>query len=713
MDTAPNAFDFEVWISHHKLSALYEALNALQFNNLSALLSVSEPLIDFILSSHKSLQSLDLDEKNKLKLLFKDALQSLKSIKPLQPIHSSHSASPNPTNGETSSHNNDTFLVITSEENNVLQSLKNKLKSVDEYDTKFKSLQKQYDVHKNKTKKQCTKEMQHIDQIINNTFQKLHQALDTQHKALLNQSNTIKQSEFTVNNDHTFNTDIQQCFNALNMQKEQLANSIHKYKNIMAQSTQSSSQLLEFDYDLTERSSIISNMGSMMEKQFSSATAQWDDIVSSMNHKFQTEFQAFGHWTFVMSDVMKELTNNEYNIGVIHKMSDTDIIDVDWIDNGSLVLYIQSPLVYDDQNTENINNLQLKQYKIRYRYIAKEDMDKKDEEDDEDHKVDLESVDQNLLSELDKQQNQMWQTSPWTEVTFNNSENQFLSTIPLKIHPYSINNAKLLSDVQEQYQFVFICQYIAVEIQICCQFTLVKECMSFWTKYSRVYHVNQNNIVLNDSLRIDEHSNDFVIEQNHVNEEQKQIEKYPTESSYNEDSNHNALDRVSSEPHMMQFNVSRVMSGSVSALEGFNDFECEARRNALLEMCEHHIDDNVIFSSGMVRAWRYDEEQDKWRGRGKGNLFLYQNTAPRQVHIVFKDVKHDNKVRLLQSIDGANEHCKTTLLNEIEWNGNDYSMDPQEPLNSLWKIKFIDEPHKFMDFVLLFNKAVDDLVMVG
>ena len=113
----------------------------------------------------------------------------------------------------------------------------------------------------------------------------------------------------------------------------------------------------------------------------------------------------------------------------------------------------------------------------------------------------------------------------------------------------------------------------------------------------------------------------------------------------------------------------------------------------------------------MVRAWRYDEEQDKWRGRGKGNLLLYKNTISGITRIVFKDVKHENKVRLLQKIDISYQHCSTNYQNEIEWNGNDYSMDPHQPLNSIWKLKFIDQPDKIQDFIAIFNAAVDQCLI--
>ena len=301
----------------------------------------------------------------------------------------------------------------------------------------------------------------------------------------------------------------------------------------------------------------------------------------------------------MLSDAMKELMGNQCEIGQINKLQASNICDVDWIDNGSLVLYIECPL-------EQINNLQLRQYKVKYRYARKEDAT--NENDDDEYKCD-EQVDGII-----------WQNTQWTEVCFDNLENEYLSTIPLKIVPYCSN---------DKISFVSVANNIEIEIQICCQFMLIEPSMSFWTKYCEIYVVNQQSIVLNDNLKIDDNLN-----------EQKEIE-----------------------------------------LDGGGDSELFA------------VGDSLIFESGVIRAWRYDEEQGKWRGRGKGNLMMYKNAMCKETRMLFKDVKHENKIRLLQRIDASYVHC-TSVLNEVEWKGSDYSMDPHEPLHSLWKIRFIDEPQR-------------------
>ena len=609
-------------------------------------------------------------------------------------------------------------------------------------------------------------------------------------------------------------------------------------------------------------------MGESIDKQFSSATVKWDNIIESIKDKFKKEFENDKHWTFVISDVMKQLCDDQYQIGIINKIGPTNIVDVDWIDNGSLVLYTQSPLLIDQGNTkkntlkkerndstqsngnsanheqdesksqslensqnhniDNLNNLQLKQYKIRYRYISKNDIDKQQNDmeekeesktnnpsgdDSDDNKDDLDSEDQLLLNEMDEQENDLWITAEWIEITINNSENEFLSTIPLKINPYCINNEKLLNDLQERYRFVYICQFMEIEIQICCQFILIEQNMSFWTKYSSIYNVNQNNIVLNDNLRIDPDSNQFVIDDslqqqnhddiNHLQQDQSVSINIPQNDpqlngssssyistingsvnrshSFGGNSNNNMIDSYHQyngidigathlhnsnnpsmvsptnnnhsinglngnqmqqsrsiasgfgniqQPHLPQFNVSRIMSQSINSnninnINNNNNHQQIEQRQASatpptqqllghdtnIIIGDEQIGDNLLLQSGMVRAWRYDEEQDKWRGRGKGNLLIYKNAINNITRIVFKDVKHENKVRLLQKIDVSYAHCTTNYQNEIEWNGNDYSMDPHHPLNSTWKLKFIDQPDKIQEFVAIFNGAVDDCLI--
>merc|ERR1712048_284493 len=191
--------------------------------------------------------------------------------------------------------------------------------------------------------------------------------------------------------------------------------------------------------------------------------------------------------------------------------------------------------------------------------------------------------------------------------------------------------------------------------------------MSFWTKYSNVYTVTQNNLVLNDNIKIDDESHQFGLHSDVVNERE--------------------LDQEDDEEE------------KEAIYQSVNEMEDDDHQ-------EQIVADDLIFESGLVRAWRYDEEQGKWRGRGKGNLVIYKHGMCKLTRLVFKDVKHENKIRLLQHIDASYTHCEN-VLNEVEWRGSDYSMDPHEPLNSLWKIRFIDEPQKIGGFISIFNNSVD------
>ena len=184
-------------------------------------------MIDFILSSHKDLQSLDFAEKNSLKITLLDALNSLKQIE---------HKSPKQQSGKTQ---NDSFLIITSEENNILQSLKQKVQTIGEYHSKFKALSEKHKILQIEANDQKTKQMQNIDTIINETFKKLHIALDEQHKSLLAKSDAIKQTEAEQQDtDTTFNQQIEQCLASLNVQKELVTNAIAKYQQIMTNSVQ-------------------------------------------------------------------------------------------------------------------------------------------------------------------------------------------------------------------------------------------------------------------------------------------------------------------------------------------------------------------------------------------------------------------------------------------------------------------------------------------
>ena len=108
--------------------------------------------------------------------------------------------------------------------------------------------------------------------------------------------------------------------------------------------------------------------------------------------------------------------------------------------------------------------------------------------------------------------------------------------------------------------------------------------------------------------------------------------------------------------------------------------------------------DDLIYEHRPARAFRWDKDQSKWRGRGKGKLSIYFNKKQNLARIIFLDEKHE-KTRLLQWINGGekaefvtNERKKEDEQDEIEWNGNDYTMDLKDPMFGRWKLTFNDSP---------------------
>eukprot|EP01083_Nonionella_stella_P015073 42191_1 len=118
-----------------------------------------------------------------------------------------------------------------------------------------------------------------------------------------------------------------------------------------------------------------------------------------------------------------------------------------------------------------------------------------------------------------------------------------------------------------------------------------------------------------------------------------------------------------------------------------------------------------IFQHRPVKAWRWDVEQNKWRGRGKGQLTLYLNQMNQRVKIVFRDEKH-NKTRLLQWIDGdapcefSPKESDDAKQDEVEWNGADYTMDLKDPMVGKWKLCFMEDESMAQEFLNVFNQLI-------
>ena len=550
-----------------------------------------------------------------------------------------------------------------------------------------------------------------------------------------------------------------------------------------------SRKLLEFDEDLTERTALISSMGQSIERDFNASVEEWNNKMQSMQSVFQSEVRKNAKWTFTLCDHMMPLISSQNNsnttaIGSISKIGSAVIADADWMDNGSLVLYIEAPAIESIINSMNDNHheedhedskqngsdemevnqtpneMVLKQYTLRYRYVSKTDniqshklskIDLNTNHDDDskeqyENTMDsgVDSTDRALVSDLEEREQKCWRTQPWTEVTFDN-DSQYLSTIPLKIRPYLVDES-LLNDVQGPYRFVYLCQFMEIEIQICCQFQVLPQRMTFWSPYSEVYRVNEGNIVVDDRLRAESTG---TIEVGSMEEEQE-FEEQKVEDLRHSAAGMDSVDGVVDANRLIQRQISSQIGNRNRDrnMDRNQNQEHDHDRNAMVELINethqlpHHSTESYSYSSSalsviwaqrhdvdplaedvqigdvfllrsLVRAWRHDQEQDKWRGRGKGNLCVYKNSVLGEVRIVFKDIKHDNKVRLLQRICGHNngvedrircEYHTNGTQHEVEWRNHDYSMNANNPLYGLWRLSFIDEPSKAKDLVAIFNE---------
>eukprot|EP01083_Nonionella_stella_P110405 322993_1 len=119
-----------------------------------------------------------------------------------------------------------------------------------------------------------------------------------------------------------------------------------------------------------------------------------------------------------------------------------------------------------------------------------------------------------------------------------------------------------------------------------------------------------------------------------------------------------------------------------------------------------------IFQHRPVKAWRWDVEQKKWRGRGKGQLTVYKHQMNHRAKIVFTDEKY-HKTRLLQWIDGdtpcefSSQEGENVKQDAVEWNGADYTMSLEDPFVSKWKLSFMDDEAKAEEFRNVFNGLID------
>ena len=121
--------------------------------------------------------------------------------------------------------------------------------------------------------------------------------------------------------------------------------------------------------------------------------------------------------------------------------------------------------------------------------------------------------------------------------------------------------------------------------------------------------------------------------------------------------------------------------------------------------------DVLEFEHLPVRAWRYDTEQNKWRGLGTGQVILYWDKIAKLGKIVFLDEEHDDQLRhelrLLQWING-NGICEVTKLSsdQLQWVGADYAVDKQNPMIGKWKLNFMGDKEAASNFMNIFNDKI-------
>eukprot|EP01084_Bolivina_argentea_P186853 321974_1 len=147
-------------------------------------------------------------------------------------------------------------------------------------------------------------------------------------------------------------------------------------------------------------------------------------------------------------------------------------------------------------------------------------------------------------------------------------------------------------------------------------------------------------------------------------------------------------------------------------------YSCNRNKNdnaSIFKQLTENIDpccDKIQFEHKSVRAWRYDNNQSKWRGRGKGQLTIYRNSKNNVAKILFEDDKHE-KIRLLQYINGKT-YAKRADLDDIkdecvEWYGQDYTIDCNKPMSGNWKIHFINNTSAAQKFLKIFNSFIDSM----
>ena len=96
--------------------------------------------------------------------------------------------------------------------------------------------------------------------------------------------------------------------------------------------------------------------------------------------------------------------------------------------------------------------------------------------------------------------------------------------------------------------------------------------------------------------------------------------------------------------------------------------------------------DQIVFQHRVARAWRWDEDQRKYRGRGKGQMTIYQNKITGLAWLKFFDEKNE-KTRLLQYIDGIDQ--AHLLQSETNSNNHQFKQKKMRLFGSLLIIQWM------------------------
>ena len=129
-------------------------------------------------------------------------------------------------------------------------------------------------------------------------------------------------------------------------------------------------------------------------------------------------------------------------------------------------------------------------------------------------------------------------------------------------------------------------------------------------------------------------------------------------------------------------------------------------------------DDQIVFQHRPVMAWKWDDVQKRYRGRGSGKITIYYNKQHKMTRVIFYD-ETNGKTRLLQYINGIDmtrsqlnklkgkvSISSPTKIDEVVWCATDYALhhdDANVPIVALWKIRFADDHYAADEFIKTFN----------